>query len=247
MYYLLESPVFNVQSALDAVQYGVHRLELCANFPEGGETPSIGMLKYLKEKVNVPIMVMIRPRGGDFFYSPEEIQVMEQDIQELGKAGADGFVFGVLDQKGHVNTKACERLLDCSQGLPSTFHRAFDACARPKEALEDIIALGFTRILTSGAKNSVSAGIDLIEQLMNQAGNRILIMPGGGSQPDHVQRLKKNEYFREIHASCKTKVKSGNLFENPDVSFTATGDDYFYHLGIDAGKVGEFLKEFEEA
>ncbi|MFN5337448.1 MAG: copper homeostasis protein CutC, partial [Bacteroidota bacterium] len=108
---LLEAPVFSVQAALDAAHLGIDRLELCANFPEGGETPSAGMLKVLKSELDIPIFVMIRPRGGDFVYTPKELWVMKQDIQLLADLGADGFVFGALDAKGYVQESACESLL----------------------------------------------------------------------------------------------------------------------------------------
>lgn len=239
---LLEAPVFNIQSALDAARFGVHRLELCANFPEGGETPSVGMLEVLKSELDIPVFVMIRPRGGDFCYSQKELLVMKRDIEALGKAGADGFVFGVLDSKGAVQNDACESLLRAASGKPCTFHRAFDACQDPERSLEAIIQLGFQRILTSGARNSVSEGMDLIEKLLQMAGDRIIIMPGGGSKPEHLSHLQKYSNFQEIHASCKTKVLSHNQFINPEVSFTSNPDDFKYHLGIEANLVKEFLE-----
>ena len=244
--FVLESPVFNLQSALDAAKFGVNRLELCANFPEGGDTPSGGMLSYLKSTIEIPVFVMIRPRGGDFCYSPEEVSVMKKDIELLGALGADGFVFGVLDESGQVNQEANSVLIKAANGKPCTFHRAFDVCAAPLKALEEIIALGFDRILTSGAKNTVTDGMELIEQLIKTAGDRIIIMPGGGSRPDHVERLKPFSDFREIHASCKTKAVSGNQFINPDVQFSDDPEFFTHHLGIDDHVVKQFLKAFAE-
>lgn len=246
MEYLLEAPVFTIQAALDAARFGVHRLELCANFPEGGETPSAGMLQTLKSELDIPVFVMIRPRGGDFCYSPKELLVMKKDIELLGEMGADGFVFGVLDSKGNIHLEACESLLRAASGKPCTFHRAFDVCKDPEASLEEIIRLGFKRILTSGAKNSVSEGITLIEKLIQKAGDRIIIMPGGGSKPEHVHRLKKMEGFREIHASCKTTVRSINQYFNPEVKFSADPEDFKFHLGIDHTIVEKFLEAFEE-
>src|SRR5690606_2952844 len=151
---LLESPVYTLEAALLAAEYGVDRLELCADFGEGGVTPSAGMLSYLKSKIQIPIFVMIRPRGGDFFYSGEELEVMEKEIEILKSFGADGFVFGVLDAKGSVNKKACSILIRAAGGKPCTFHRAFDASSDMEKALEAVIACGFDRILTSGGKNN---------------------------------------------------------------------------------------------
>ncbi|MEP0713513.1 MAG: copper homeostasis protein CutC, partial [Algoriphagus sp.] len=115
---ILESPVFNVEAALEAAAYGVDRLELCANFPEGGETPSAGLLRFLKTEIDIPVFVMIRPRGGDFHYSQKELMVMKRDIELLGELGADGFVFGVLDNQGFVDTDSCQSLLRTASGKP---------------------------------------------------------------------------------------------------------------------------------
>ncbi|HAH37731.1 MAG TPA: copper homeostasis protein CutC [Algoriphagus sp.] len=242
--YILEAPVFNLRSALDAADFGVHRLELCGSFLEGGETPSAGMLKVLKETVQIPIFVMIRPRGGDFCYSKGELEVMKRDIQILGEMGADGFVFGALKPNGEVDKAACNTLLKSAAGKPCTFHRAIDVSKNPLESLEDIVDCGFARILTSGAKNSVSEGINTIKRMLEKAGNRIIIMPGGGSEPAHVKELQSFENFKEIHASCKVKVRSENRFTYSEVKFSPDENSFFEHLGIDAAKVQNFLKAF---
>lgn len=207
---LLETPVFTLEAALKADKLGVSRIELCSSFDEGGETPGAGMLAYIKEKTNIPVFVMIRPRGGDFIYSPEEIEVMLNEINILGSQGADGFVFGILKNDGTVHEKACKNLVQTAGNKPCTFHRAFDVCSSQEEALEQIIDCGFSRILTSGAKKSVGEGMDQIKKIMNRAGERIIIMPGGGMKPELVQPLAKTGYLREVHASCKSFKKSGN-------------------------------------
>ena len=239
---LLESPVFNVEAALQAATYGIDRLELCANFPEGGETPSAGMLKFLKSEVDIPVFVMIRPRGGDFYYSQKELMVMKRDIELLGGLGADGFVFGVLDEKGQVNTEACDSLIRTASGKPCTFHRAFDAAADYFDALEKAIACGFQRILTSGGKNSVTEGLETIIALMQKAEDRISIMPGGGSKPEHVGQLSQTGWLKEIHASCKVWSPSNNQFVNPDLSFSDNPKSFTHHLEIDREMVDEFMK-----
>ena len=238
----LESPVFNVEAALAAAEFGVNRLELCSNFPEGGETPSAGMLKFLKSEVDIPIFTMIRPRGGDFSYSQKELMVMKRDIEILGELGADGFVFGVLDYDGNVNTEACETLIRTASGKPCTFHRAFDVVANHFESLEKIISLGFERILTSGGKNSVTEGLDLIAELMVIAKDRISIMPGGGTMPKHVLELSKSGFLRDIHASCKVFKQSPNNFINPHVSFSEDPEAFKKHLSVDQSIVNEFLE-----
>ena len=239
---LLEAPVFNVQGAIEAALYGIDRLELCANFPEGGETPSAGMLRFLKNEVDIPVFVMIRPRGGDFMYSQKELIVMKQDIQILGEMGADGFVFGVLDEQGRVNESACEMLHRSANGKPCTFHRAFDAAVDRDDSLQKIINLGFDRILTSGGKNSLTEGLDEVIRLLEKAKDRIIILPGGGTKPELVPTMKKTGFLQEIHASCKVNKPSPNQFINQELSFSATPLDYSLHLGVNP----DLVKEFKE-
>ncbi|WP_339902020.1 copper homeostasis protein CutC [uncultured Cyclobacterium sp.] len=200
---LLESPVYTLEAALLAVENGVDRLELCADFGEGGTTPSLGLLKVLKSKVNVPIFVMIRPRGGDFVYSELEITVMKEDVKSFLSQGADGFVFGILNKSGKVNQAACLQLIQAAEGKPCTFHRAFDVLEDKKGALEEIIQLGFSRILTSGGENSVMEGMPLILDLLMQARDRVVILPGGGLMLQDIADLNMTGLLKEIHASCK--------------------------------------------
>ncbi len=239
---ILEVPVFNLEAALDAAEFGIDRLELCANFPEGGETPSVGMLKFLKTEIDIPVFVMIRPRGGDFAYSQKELMVMKRDIELLGEQGADGFVFGVLDNQGFVNIDSCKSLLRAASGKPCTFHRAFDASADYFDSLEKIISCGFDRILTSGGKNSVTDGLETLKELLLKAQDRISIMPGGGTKPEHVFDLKKTGFLKEVHASCKTWKPSTNQFFNPEVSFSDDSKSFTHHLRIDKEVVNQFLK-----
>ncbi len=239
---ILESPVFNVEAAMDAAQFGVDRLELCSNFPEGGETPSAGMLKFLKTEIDIPVFVMIRPRGGDFAYSQKELMVMKRDIELLGELGADGFVFGALDKYGYVDSDSCKSLLRAASGKPCTFHRAFDASADYFDSLEKIITCGFERILTSGGKNSVTEGLDLLKELLLKAQERISIMPGGGTRPEHVSELRKTGFLKEVHASCKTWKTSTNQYFNPEVSFSDDPKSFTHHLRIDPEVVNQFLE-----
>jgi copper homeostasis protein len=237
---LLEAPVFNLQAAMEAAQFGIDRLELCANFPEGGETPSAGMLRFLKSEVDIPVFVMIRPRGGDFVYTQKELMVMKQDIQLLGELGADGFVFGILDERGKVNESACEWLIRAAGDKPCTFHRAFDASADLEDSLERIVHLGFQRILTSGGKNTLTEGLPVIMDLLEKAKDRIVIMPGGGTKAEHVPVLKKSGWLKEVHASCKIVKPSPNQFINSGLSFSSMPLDFSKHFGVDPELVNEF-------
>lgn len=243
---VFEAPVFNLEAALEAAEFGIDRLELCSNFPEGGETPSAGMLKFLKAEIDIPIFVMIRPRGGDFSYSQKELMVMKGDIELLGEQGADGFVFGILDYQGRVNTEACKSLIRSASAKPCTFHRAFDASSDLHDSLEKIIECGFERILSSGGKNTTSEGLDKLLELMGIAKDRISIMPGGGTKPEHVSRLKTSGYLKEIHASCKTWKLSQNEFVRPELSFSDDPKSFTHHLRIDKNMVNEFLEVIKE-
>ncbi|WP_291787872.1 copper homeostasis protein CutC [Cecembia sp.] len=240
---VLEAPVFTIEAALLAEQFGVHRIELCSDFGEGGETPSAGALLYLKEKLRIPIFVMIRPRGGDFVYTPDELEVMKRDIQILKSFGADGFVFGLLDQDGHVDREACKVLIEAAEGSPCTFHRAFDICRNKKEAIETLISLGFKRILTSGGKNTVAEGMTNILSYLEQAGERIIIMPGGGSKPEHIPLLNEENMLKEIHASCKSYRQSESKFVHTDVRLSKEPKAFERVLTIDKHLVEAFFKK----
>ncbi len=243
--YLLEAPVFNLKAAIEAAEYGVDRIELCASFPEGGETPSPGILSFLKKEIDIPIFVMIRPRGGDFCYSEKEISIMKEDVKLYRDLGAGGLVFGCLNADGEVNEAACEVLLRTAGGTPCTFHRAFDASRDLVDSLEKVINLGFARILTSGGSNTVSEGFDIIQDLMEQAEDRITIMPGGGSRPEHVQRLKGIPHFSEIHASCKAWKLSDNRFEKEDLIFSDESRAFTHYLGLEKELVDLFQNELK--
>ncbi|GAB3652667.1 copper homeostasis protein CutC [Echinicola sediminis] len=238
---LLEAPVFTVEAALKAAEYGVHRLELCSDFLEGGETPSAGALKLIKSKVDIPVFVMIRPRGGDFVYTNDELEVMKEDIRVLKQIGADGFVFGVLTPFGEVNIGACEQLIDLAEGLPCTFHRAFDASRNLEKSLEAVIECGFRRILTSGGKNTVTEGLDMINNLLEKAGNRIVIMPGGGMRADLIDSLNGSGNLKEIHASAKVWRDSKSEYWNQDLELSAVPANQDKVLSVSKEEVEKFL------
>ncbi|MDT8415538.1 MAG: copper homeostasis protein CutC [Flavobacteriaceae bacterium] len=211
---LLEAPVFNLESALQAAAFGVDRIELCADFDSGGTTPSLGLFQEIKKSVDIPVFVMIRPRGGLFTYSETEISVMLNDIQLFKNFGADGFVFGILTSDGMVDSENCKKLLSAAKALPCTFHRAFDLCKNPEAALETLIELGFKRILTSGAQPNVEKGLDNLVRFLTLAKNRIIILPGGGMKPKWIEPLRKTQMLQEVHASCKC-ISSSEAFSHP--------------------------------
>jgi copper homeostasis protein len=239
---LLETPVYTIEAALKAAEFGVDRIELCSSYHEGGETPGAGMLAYLKKKIQIPVFVMIRPRGGDFVYTDEELDVMAEEIRVFSSLGTDGFVFGVLNRDGSVNSDACAKLIETANGKPCTFHRAFDVSRDLEESLEAIIRCGFQRILTSGGKNSMEEGLPKIIRLLELAEGRIIIMPGGGMKPELIEPMLKTGRLREIHASCKEFRPSESRFQNTDVQLLADGAEENGILTISRKKVDEYRK-----
>ncbi|WP_234567192.1 copper homeostasis protein CutC [Rhodohalobacter sp. 614A] len=241
---LLESPVFNIEAALKAYKYGVDRLELCSSYPEGGLTPGAGLFTFLKSKIDIPIFVMIRPRGGNFVYSAEEVEVMKEEIRIFSSLGADGFVFGILDKNGSVQKNPCKELVDLAGEKPCTFHRAFDASADFKKSLDDVIDCGFKRILTSGGKNNVSEGLPVLLELLKKAKDQIIIMPGGGMMPELMEPMRETAYLKEVHASCKKIERPGKLYENEEVQFSTAPLGFNENLSVDQKKVLHFKSFF---
>lgn len=237
---VLEVPVYTLEAALLAAEYGVDRLELCADFGEGGTTPSAGLLSHIKSQVNIPVFVMIRPRGGDFVYSDGELEVMKKDIALFKSLGADGFVFGVLTEEGQVDRDACVALLQAAGDAPCTFHRAIDASSNLEKSLEDIVGIGFKRILTSGGMATVSDGLETIKKMMQAAGNRIIIMPGGGTLPSHLGELASTGYLQEAHSSCKAYRPSKSLYFNPHLKLSEGNETVDKVLTVDRKIVDSF-------
>lgn len=209
---MLEICCANIASALNAQAAGADRIELCDNLWEGGTTPSLGMLKVLRQELKIQIFVLIRPRGGDFLYSDAEFKVMLQDIYLAKELGADGIVSGILKADGTVDCDRTTALIEAASPLPFTFHRAFDCCLNLNEALEDIIFCGAKRILTSGGKNSVAEGIELLQELNKQAAGRIIILPGAGINSQNIQSIKEKTGCSEFHLSAKKLSKSDMLY-----------------------------------
>jgi len=215
---LLEAPIFNIESALQAEAFGIDRIELCADFSEGGTTPSTGIFSQLKKKLSIPIFVMIRPRGGDFVYSELETEAMVSDLKQFKLLGADGFVFGALQADGTIDTSICLKLIEAAGSSPCTFHRAFDITPNIENALETLIELGFQRVLTSGGKPSACSAIDVLQKLLHLTKNRIIVMPGGGLQAECILPLKETRLLKEIHASCRGLRKGKNEYHNPNLT-----------------------------
>lgn len=179
--YQFEVCANSVESCIAAQAGGADRVELCAGIPEGGTTPSYGDILIAREVLQqTKLHIIVRPRGGDFLYSSTEQRIMLKDIENARRLGADGVVFGCLTAEGDVDIPLMEQLMKASQGMSVTFHRAFDVCRNPQKAIEDIIALGCNRILTSGQQSTAEQGIPLLKELQQQASGRIILLAGCG-------------------------------------------------------------------
>jgi copper homeostasis protein len=210
----LEVVVYNIEGALKALDGGADRLEVCASPGDGGTTPSYGTIEVIRQNVTCDVYVMIRPRGGDFHYSRFEFHAMKRDITQYQKISVDGFVLGVLNTNGTIDKVRCRELVERARPLKVTCHRAFDMTRDPFEALEDCIEAGFERILTSGHRTKAIEGIDLISQLVERAGDRIIIMPGSGINETNVEEIKVRTRATEFHFSAVVQRESEMTYKN---------------------------------
>ncbi|MDR0658237.1 MAG: copper homeostasis protein CutC [Mediterranea sp.] len=221
--YQFEVCANSVESCLAAQDGGAQRVELCAGIPEGGTTPSYGEVVAARELLRIKLHIIIRPRGGDFLYSEQEIRVMERDIRMAVRTGVDGVVFGCLTPGGHIDIPVAERLIEAAQGLSVTFHRAFDVCADPYRALEELIALGVGRILTSGRQPTALQGLPLLRELVRKAANRIIILPGSGINENNIRQIAEESKAGEFHFSARENRKSGMAYRRTQVSMGNPG------------------------
>lgn len=221
--YLFEVCANSVESCLAAQAGGANRVELCAGIPEGGTTPSYGDITLAREVLKeTRLHVIIRPRGGDFLYSPLEQCIMLKDVDNARRLGADGVVFGCLTPEGDVDLVLMRQLMEAAEGMSVTFHRAFDVCRNPQQALEDIIGLGCHRILTSGQQATAAQGIPLLKELQRQADGRIILLAGCGVNESNIAHIARETGIHEFHFSAREQTESGMSFRNPQVSMGGT-------------------------
>lgn len=198
---VLEVAVETLDDALAAYQGGADRLELCAALDLGGLTPSIGTLVQARQFAKTPICIMIRPRPGDFVYSPGEVEIMLHDLEQFRALEPAGFVFGALHADGRINLEACYKLITLAKGIPCTFHRAFDRTPNLAESLEEMIQLGFNHVLTSGRGNTAEEGIRELAILNEQAKDRIQVIACGRVRAENVARIVKFTHVPQVHGS----------------------------------------------
>ncbi len=222
-------------SCVAAAKGGANRVELCAGIPEGGTTPSVGEVRAAIEATRgtgLQVFAIIRPRSGDFLYSELEIEAMKYDIEALLRCGVDGLVFGCLTASGEVDMELNGLLVRHArairEGVQITFHRAIDMCRDPLQALEDIITLGFNRVLTSGGQATAAEGVELIAQMQRRASGRITIMAGSGVNSTNIKELATKSGCTEFHFSARGAVESKMEYRHEGVSMggTVTIDEY---------------------
>ncbi len=214
----IEVCCYSIESALAAQLGGADRIELCDNLFEGGTTPSMGIMKAVRSKVEIDLFAMIRPRGGDFNYSEFELESMFYDIMQAKELGLNGVVFGVLNTNGTFNLEVMKRLVEAAKPLEVTIHRSFDLTIDPFQSLEDAIGLGVDRILTSGQKNNAFDGIPLISSLAQIAGDKVSIMPGSGINEHNICELIAKTGAKEFHVSAKSARPSKMSFQPENIT-----------------------------
>lgn len=215
---ILEVCVDSVESAITAAKAGADRLELCGDLVVGGTTPSLALYKEIRREISIPIHILIRPRFGDFCYTEYEVRIMEQEIEAFRELGVQGVVIGALTPQGDVDVEIMKRLTAAADSVSLTFHRAFDVCREPFQALEVVQALGFHTILTSGQRNTCLEGRELLKELIVRAGDTLTIMPGAGVNPSVLEELHPYLGALAYHMSGKKVIDSSMVYRKEGVS-----------------------------
>ncbi|HEY1844550.1 MAG TPA: copper homeostasis protein CutC [Buttiauxella sp.] len=232
----LEICCYGIDCALTAEQAGADRIELCAAPNEGGLTPSAGVLKKVRQLVSIPVHPIIRPRGGDFCYSDLEFETMLEDVALVRELGYPGLVIGMLDADGHIDLPRMARVMDAARGMAVTFHRAFDMCHNPVQALEQLATLGVARILTSGQQQNAELGLSLLREL-KQHSHAPIIMAGAGVRLGNLQKFVEAG-IDEVHSSAGQSVPSVMRYRKAGVSMSADAEaDEFNRYCVDGDVV----------
>ncbi len=242
---ILEVCAASLASVKEAAAGGASRIELCSALGEGGVTPSAGFISMagkVAADAGMRMHVLIRPRGGDFVYDADEIGCMVADIRMARQCGADGVVIGALRPDGNIDIDTCGRLMDEAVDMSVTFHRAFDMCREPHEALEAVIRLGCHRILTSGCAPSAEKGVGTLAALNRLANGRIIILPGAGVNSDNAASILEHSGCCEIHASARRRRDSAMDFRHPGVSMGEAGADEFSRMETSRDVVAAIVK-----
>jgi copper homeostasis protein len=213
--YLLEISVESVDAAMAAERGGAHRIEFCSNTREGGTTPGPELLRAVRQRVKLPIFSMVRPRGGNFLYSDAEFEAMQREVYTAKESGMDGVVLGLLDGDGQVDISRTRQLVEQARPLAVTYHRAFDESTDLRRSLEDVIKTGVARLLTSGGKQTAPEALEVLDDLVSRADDRLIVMPGSGLHAGNIREAVRKTGAREFHAGLSSVVAdpAGDLEE----------------------------------
>ena len=203
---LVEGCVEGLADAQAAARGGADRVELCADLAVGGTTPTADVIRAVKGRVFIPVFVMARPRGGSYVYDPREIDATHRDIENVIAAGADGVVVGALTTQNEIDIPALRGFVARAGGVPVTFHRAFDHTSDPSRALETLVDIGVQRVLTAGGKGTALEGAEILKRLVDQAGDRIVVMAGGKVRGHNAREIIARTGVRELHARCENNA-----------------------------------------
>lgn len=241
----LEISLDSVESAIAAERGGAARVELCANLPAGGTTPSAGMIATVRKAIHIGLHVMIRPRAGDFCYTAHEFELMKRDILMAKQLRADGLVLGILCADGTVDVNRTRELVDLARPVSVTFHRAFDMAVNLPAALDQVIESGADRVLTSGGEPSAEKALDALQALVHAARNRIDVIVCGGVREHNVRRILDATGAREVHVGhtgVEVAVPSQMRYRNEKLSMgTLTGREY-QHFVVSEEKVRSLVR-----
>ncbi|MES2221111.1 MAG: copper homeostasis protein CutC [Acidobacteriota bacterium] len=224
---VLEICVDSVESAIASQAGGAQRVELCSDLNEGGITPSDGLIQAVRKHVAIDVFAMVRPRGGDSFYTSYEFDVMKADVLRMKELKVNGIVIGMLDQDGHVDVPRTRELVQLASPMGVTFHRAFDMSADLDESLKRVIETGAHRILTSGAVQTISQGAERVTQLIAAARGRIRIMVGGGIRQENIRKIAQRTHATEFHCSLRIRMQSPVTFRNLSLKLGSVANDEF--------------------
>lgn len=219
---LVEVCVDSVESAIAAQKGGADRVELCDNLMEGGTTPSFAAIEIARKRLKIGLHIIIRPRGGDFLYSDLEFEIMKRDVEIAKQIGVDGVVFGMLEENGDVDFKRTLKLIELARPLSITFHRAFDVTKDAKKSLETLIELGVDRVLTSGQEATAFEGLEMIEELIELADDRIIVTVCGSLTQRNIKKFVERTKVREVHLTGFAEVESKMRFRNERVFMGGT-------------------------
>jgi copper homeostasis protein len=243
---IIEVCVDSLESAIAAERGGAKRVELCSGLPEGGITPSAGLIATARQKVSIGLHVMIRPRAGDFCYTVDDFSVMQRDVLMAKQLGANGVVFGILDLDGKVDVHRTRQLVDLAKPLKATYHRAFDMSVDLKQSLEQVVEAGADRILTSGGSQTALEGAMMLRSLVEAGGGRVIVMACGGIHDKNVQHIIKQTGVREIHVGLRTPVQSPMRHRNDHISMGSLKNSEYQRFVVMEERVNGLLRAASE-